>query len=232
MIQNDLQRLRWMILDEALRNPEIEFFMGERTKTNETATMRSLIYYVNQRLKEVNREFKCSKRMLQNDLAFFVQKGAKLEPRFRRGHKRILRYINLEWKNPLLKAASFLKYDGVAAETAMAPMFSALSEGPMTAVTLRINKDEETIRQKFGNPEILQRDTDSKTQTVTIQVELPMSEVLLNTILGMGTSVEVLAPDSLREDLRQAISALQKFYKKEASAPKKAVQGDLFEGLF
>ena len=101
MIQNDLQRLRWMILDEALRNPEIEFFMGERTKTNETATMRSLIYYVNQRLKEVNREFKCSKRMLQNDLAFFVQKGAKLEPRFRRGHKRILRYINLEWKNPL-----------------------------------------------------------------------------------------------------------------------------------
>ena len=170
--------------------------------------------------------------MLQNDLAFFVQKGAKLEPRFRRGHKRILRYINLEWKNPLLKAASFLKYDSSPAEAAEVSMFPSLPEGPATAITLRINKDEEKVRQMLGNPEILQRGTDSQTKTVTIQVELPMSEALQNTILGLGTSVEVLAPDSLREDLRQTISALQKFYKKEASAPKKAVQGDLFEGLF
>ena len=109
MIQNDLQRLRWMILDEALRDPVMEYFMGERTKTNETGNTRSLIHYVNTRLKAVNRDFSCSKRMLQNDVAYFVQKGARLEPRFRRGHKRILRYINLEWKNPLLKAASFLK---------------------------------------------------------------------------------------------------------------------------
>ena len=43
MIQNDLQRLRWMILDEALRDPEMEYFMGERTKTNETGNTRSLI---------------------------------------------------------------------------------------------------------------------------------------------------------------------------------------------
>jgi len=230
MIQNDLQRLRWMILDEALRDPVMEYFMGERTKTNETGNTRSLIHYVNTRLKAVNRDFSCSKRMLQNDVAYFVEKGARLEPRFRRGHKRILRYINLQWKNPLLKAASFLKYDGIPVEAA-APVLPALPEGPMTAFTLRISKDEEAIRLKLGNPEILGRNTDSKTGFVTIQVELPMSEALQNLILGMGTSVEVLAPESFREDLRQTIASLQKIYKKEASS-KKPVQGDLFEGLF
>lgn len=230
MIQNDLQRLRWMILDEALRDPVMEYFMGERTKTNETGNTRSLIHYVNTRLKAVNRDFSCSKRMLQNDVAYFVEKGARLEPRFRRGHKRILRYINLQWKNPLLKAASFLKYDGTPVEAA-APVLPALPEGPMTAFTLRISKDEEAIRLKLGNPEILGRNTDSKTGFVTIQVELPMSEALQNLILGMGTSVEVLAPESFREDLRQTIASLQKIYKKETSS-KKPVQGDLFEGLF
>ena len=226
MIQNDLQRLRWVILDEALRNPEIEFFMGERTKTNETGNTRSLIHYVNQRLKAVNREFKCSKRMLQNDVAYFVQKGAKLEPRFRRGHKRILRYINLDWKNPLLKAASFLNYSG---EPAQVP---ALPEGTPTPVTLRITADEEIVRAKLGNPEVLQRSSDSKTQTVTIQVELPMSKELGNVLLGFGTEVEVLAPESLRDDMRQTVAALQKLYKKDSASAKKSVQGDLFEGLF
>lgn len=231
MIQNDLQRLRWMILDEALRDPVMEYFMGERTKTNETGNTRSLIHYVNTRLKAVNREFSCSKRMLQNDVAYFVEKGARLEPRFRRGHKRILRYINLEWKNPLLKAASFLKYDGTPVEAA-APVVAALTGGPMTAVTLRISKDEEAVRFRLGNPEILGRNADTKTGAVTIQVELPMSEALLNVILGMGTGVEVLAPESLREDLRQTIATLQKIYKKETTTTKKPVQGDLFEGLF
>lgn len=226
MIQNDLQRLRWMILDEALRDPVMEYFMGERTKTNETGNTRSLIYYVNQRLKAVNRDFSCSKRMLQNDVAYFVKKGARLEPRFRRGHKRILRYINLDWKNPLLKAASFLKYDSQPVE------MPALPDGPLMPVTLRINKDEEAVRLRLGNPEILGRNTDSKTGIVTIQVELPMSVALQNVILGMGTDIEVLAPESLRDDLRQTIAALQKLYKKETSASKKPVQGDLFEGLF
>ena len=235
MIQNDLQRLRWMILDEALRDPVMDYFMGERTKTNETGNTRSLIHYVNTRLKAVNREFSCSKRMLQNDVAFFVQKGARLEPRFRRGHKRILRYINLEWKNPLLKAASFLKYGEEAVHSCplpLAPCPSSLPEGPLTAVTLRISKDEEAIRLKLGSPEILQRSTDSKTKTVTIQVELPMSEALQKVVLSLGTDVEVLAPESFREDIRQTINTLQKLYKKETSASKKTVQGDLFEGLF
>lgn len=225
MIQNDLQRLRWMILDEALRDPVMEYFMGERTKTNETGNTRSLIHYVNTRLKAVNRDFSCSKRMLQNDVAYFVKKGARLEPRFRRGHKRILRYINLEWKNPLLKAASFLKYDGE-------PAAPALPDGPIMPVTLRISKDEEAVRLRLGNPDILGRNTDSKTGSVTIQVELPMSVALQNTILGLGTDVEVLAPETLRDDLRQTIAALQKLYKKETSSGKKPMQGDLFEGLF
>lgn len=228
MIQNDLQRLRWMILDEALRDPVMEYFMGERTKTNETGNTRSLIHYVNTRLKAVNRDFSCSKRMLQNDVAYFQQKGARLEPRFRRGHKRILRYINLNWKNPLLKAASFLNYEKDEAT----PALPALPEGPLTPVTLRITGDEAVIRQHLGNPEILQRSTDSKTNATTIQAELPMSPGLTAFFLGFGTDVEVLAPESFREDMRQAVNALQKLYKKDAAASKKPVQGDLFEGLF
>lgn len=228
MIQNDLQRLRWMILDEALRDPVTEYFMGERTKTNETGNTRSLIHYVNTRLKAVNREFSCSKRMLQNDVAYFQQKGARLEPRFRRGHKRILRYVNLQWKNPLLKAASFLKYENEAAGAL--PL--ALPDGPVKAVTLRISRNEEAVRLKLGSPEVLQRSTDAKAGTVTIQVELPMSEALQNLVLGMGTDVEVLAPESFREDLRQTIAALQKLYKKETPSAKKPIQGDLFDGLF
>ena len=229
MIQNDLQRLRWMILDEALRDPVMEYFMGERTKTNETGNTRSLIHYVNTRLKAVNRDFSCSKRMLQNDVAYFQQKGARLEPRFRRGHKRILRYINLQWKNPLLKAASFLKYDK---EPDAAPAVPVLPEGPLTAVTLRISRDEEAVRLRLGNPEMLQRSTDTRTNSVTIQVELPMSDALQHLILGFGPDVEVLAPESFREDLRQTIGILQKLYKKDSSASKKTMQGDLFEGLF
>ena len=198
-----------MILDEALRDPEMEYFMGERTKTNETGNTRSLIHYVNQRLKAVNRDFKCSKRMLQNDVAYFVQKGAKLEPRFRRGHKRILRYINLDWKNPLLKAASFLRYDSAPA---VAPV---LPDGPATPVTIRITAGEEAVRNKLGNPEVLQR-----------------SKELENLLLSMGTDVEVLAPENLRDDIRQTITALQKLYKKDTASTRKNVQGDLFEGMF
>ena len=226
MIQNDLQRLRWMILDEALRDPVMEYFMGERTKTNETGNTRSLIHYVNQRLKAVNRDFSCSKRMLQNDVAYFQKKGARLEPRFRRGHKRILRYINLQWKNPLLKAASFLNYEG---SEAPAP---ALPDGPLVPVTLRIMAREEEVRSRLGNPEVLQRSTDTKSGSVTLQAELPMSHELHCFLLSFGTDVEVLAPETLRDEVRQTVAALQKLYKKETAAAKKSVQGDLFDGLF
>lgn len=231
MIQNDLQRLRWMILDEALRDPNTEYFMGERTKTNETGNTRSLIHYVNTRLKAVNRDFSCSKRMLQNDVAYFQKKGARLEPRFRRGHKRILRYINLEWKNPLVKAAPFLHYGNNAPQEASLAT-TPLPEGPLTPVTLRISHGEDDIRRRLGNPEITGRSADSRQGTVTIQTVLPVSETLTGIILGMGTGLEVLAPESLRESLRQAINSLQKLYRKDAASAKKPVQGDLFEGLF
>ena len=164
--------------------------------------------------------------MLQNDVAYFVQKGAKLEPRFRRGHKRILRYINPEWKNPLLKAASFLRYEASPVET------PALPDGPLTPVTLRITAGEEAVRAKLGNPEVLQRSSDSKTNSVTIQVELPMSSQLQYFLLGLSPDIEVLAPENLRDDIRQTIAALQKLYKKESASARKTVQGDLFEGLF
>ena len=138
----------------------------------------------------------------------------------------VLRYINLDWKNPLLKAASFLRYESNPAE------MPALPDGPMTPVTLRIMAGEEAVCFKLGNPEILQRSTDTKTKSVTIQVELPLSKELENLLLSLGTDIEVLAPENIRDDMRQSISSLQKLYKKETASSKKSVQGDLFEGLF
>ena len=140
MIQNDLQRLRWQFLDEALRDPVLEFFMGERTATNETGNTRSLIYYVNKRLKEVNRDWSCSKRMLQNDVVFFKKKGARLMPSFRRGHKRILRYINLEWKNTLLRTSLGLD---VARDTEDSFVLPPLADGPVTSINVRISTNLE-----------------------------------------------------------------------------------------
>ena len=108
----------------------------------------------------------------------------------------------------------------------------ALPDGPLTPVTLRIAAGEEAVRSRLGNPEVLQRSTDSKTNSVTVQVELPLSKELENLLLSMGTAVEVLAPENLRDAIRQTIAALQKLYKKETTAAKKSVQGDLFEGMF
>lgn len=224
MIINDLQRLRWQILDEALRDPVMEYFMGERTKTNETGNTRSLIHYVNQRLKAVNREWSTSKRMLQNDVVYFQKKGARLEPRFRRGHKRILRYINLEWKNPLLRPAK-----GIAADS-MAPEAAALPEGPLTSVSLRISGDEQKVLAMLQNPEVTQRQTDVQAGTTTVSVELPMSAALVPLFLSMGETVEVLGPNALRDDMRRTINNMQKLYKKETK--KEPVQQDLFGGMF
>lgn len=223
MIINDLQRLRWQILDEALRNPDIEFFMGERTKTNETGNTRSLIHYVNQRLKSINKTYKCSKRMLQNDVTYFEQKGAKLEPRFRRGHKRILRYINLEWRNPLLKPAFSLIETPPASTLPM--------DGPLTPVNLRIFGNEQMVMDTLQKPNVLQRQVDAPNNTITIQAELPISDTLFTTILGLAADVEVLGPDTLRDRVKHAVVQMHRLYKKENATPKVAIQGDLFEGL-
>ena len=228
MIINDLQRLRWQILDEALRDPVMEYFMGERTKTNETGNTRSLIYHVNQRLKSFNREWSCSKRMLQNDVNYFQQKGARLEPRFRRGHKRILRYINLEWKNPLLKPAK-----GIAATgTAETPVRS-LPEADLTPVSLRIAAErEQRILDELQNPEMLQRQIDAKTGTVTVQVRLPACKAMVPLLLGFMTDAEVLSPAWLRDEMRNTISAMQKMYKKDVARKEEPAQQSLFGDLF
>ena len=228
MIINDLQRLRWQILDEALRNTEFEFFMGERTKDNETGQTRSLIYYVNQRLKAINKTYKCSKRMLQNDVAYFEEKGARLEPRYRRGHKRILRYINLEWRNPLLKPAVTLSN---ITEEAPAPVALPL-DGPLTPVSLRVSGDEQHVLDYLRKPKMLQRQADVMNGTVTIQVELPICDELFAMLLGLGADIEVLAPATLRDRIKQTINAMQKLYKKESTTPKAPVQGDLFADMF
>lgn len=228
MIINDLQRLRWQILDEALRDPEVEYFMGECTKNREEGNTRSLIRYVNQRLKTFNRDYSCSKRMLQNDVTYFKQHGARLEERFRRGHKRILRYMNLEWRNPLLRPAKSL-YVATSAEEA--PITAVQPEGPTTNVSLRITGDEKRILEFLQQPTVLQRQADVLNGSITIQVEMPLSDTAFALLLGMGADAEVLAPSTLRDRIKQTVIAMQKIYKKDSSTPKTIVQGDLFEGL-
>ena len=227
MIQNDLQRLRWQFLDEALRDPVLEFFMGERTATNETGNTRSLIYYVNKRLKGVNRNWSCSKRMLQNDVAFFKKKGARLMPSFRRGHKRILRYINLEWKNPLLRTSLGLD---VARDQESSNIMPPLAEGPMTSINVRIaTKLEEDFLARLQNPDVRQRQTNVQEGNVTIQVKVPMSNDIDRIVLSYGADIEVLGPVSFRNKIRRVVNEMQKIYKKEKSAEtSKPVQGDLF----
>lgn len=230
MIQNDLQRLRWQFLDEALRDPVLEFFMGERTATNETGNTRSLIYYVNKRLKEVDRNWSCSKRMLQNDVVFFKKKGARLMPSFRRGHKRILRYINLEWKNPLLRTSLGLD---VARDQETTCALPPLAEGPITSINVRINAQwEQELLTRLQNPEIRQRQTNAQEGTVTIQVKVPMSDDIDRIVLSYGINIEVLGPVAFRNKIRRTVNEMQKLYKKETSAEaSKPVQGDLFGDL-
>lgn len=227
MIQNDLQRLRWQFLDEALRDPVYEYFMGERTATNETGNTRSLIYYVNQRLKKVNRNWSCSKRMLQNDVTFFKKKGARLMPSFRRGHKRILRYINLEWKNPLLRTSLGLD---VAQEPETTCALPPLAEGPLTSINVRISVElEQNFLTQLLNPEVRQRQTNVQEGNVTIQVKVPMSNDIERIVLSYGVNIEVLGPVAFRNKIRKTINEMQKMYKKETSAEtSKPVQGDLF----
>ena len=231
MIQNDLQRMRWQILDEALRDPVYEYFMGERTSTNETGNTRSLIYYVNQRLKKVNRTWSCSKRMLQNDVTFFKKKGARLMPSFRRGHKRILRYINLEWKNPLLRTS--LGVD-VARDTDTDCTLPPLADGPVTSINVRISAEmEQHLLARLQNPEIKQRQTNVQEGNVTVQVNVPMSKDIESIVLSYGTDIEVLGPVNFRNKIRRTVSELQKMYKKETAAESaKPVQGDLFGEMF
>jgi len=227
MIQNDLQRLRWQFLDEALRDPVMEYFMGERTATNETGNTRSLIYYVNKRLKEVNRNWSCSKRMLQNDVVFFKKKGARLMPSFRRGHKRILRYINLEWKNPLLRTSLGLD---VARDQEVTSSIPPLADGPITSINVRIaDKLEQNLLTRLQNPEIRQRQTNAQEGSVTIQVKVPMSDDIDRIVLSYGVDIEVLGPVALRNKIRRTINEMQKLYKKGTAAEtSKPVQGDLF----
>lgn len=230
MIQNDLQRLRWQFLDEALRDPVLEFFMGERTATNETGNTRSLIYYVNKRLKSVNRNWSCSKRMLQNDVVFFKKKGARLMPSFRRGHKRILRYVNLEWKNPLLRTSLGLDVAREPEETCALP---PLAQGPLTSINVRIAvNQEQNLLTRLQNPKVKQRLTNVSEGYVTIQVSVPMSDDINRIVLSFGTDIEVMGPVAFRNKIRRTINDMQKLYKKETTAERATpVQGDLFGGL-
>ncbi len=193
MIVNDLQRLRWQILDQCLRETEVEYFMGGQRGDRETEHIKSLLAEVNRRLREFKRTYKCSKRQLQLDVVLFEKKGGRLEPRFRRGHKRILRFANLNWKNPLLRQAVSLYDDGKAAP---ALSLLALSErGGTECVILRLSG---MAYEETGN-ELLRINTD-----ITADVK--------RTIWSYGNDVEVLVPESLRKEIASEMLALVQRY--------------------
>ncbi len=225
MIVNDLQRLRWQIIDQALRSTDVEYYMGDKGDSEPLGVTRSLYKHVNEEVKKVNRAYKCSKRVLQNDLDLFKKKGARLEPRFRRGHRRILRYMNLEWKNPLLRGAQPVEVLINRQQTA--------TEGPTIFLTLRILKDEDIVMSHFPQAKITQRQCDSQ-GTVILQMDVPKPPRLVPLLLSLSPEVEVLTPLTLREDIREAIADLRKIYEKEKTPTHatKAVQTDLFGELF
>jgi hypothetical protein len=165
--------------------------------------------------------------MLQNDVVFFKKKGARLMPSFRRGHKRILRYINLEWKNPLLRTSLGLD---VARDQDTANIMPPLSDGPITSINVKITtRLEEEFLARLQNPEVRQRQTNVQEGNVTIQVKIPMSDDIDRIVLSYGVDIEVLGPVSFRSKIRRIVNDLQKIYKKETSAEtSKPVQGDLF----
>ncbi len=191
MIVNDLQRLRWQILDQCLRDTEMEFFMGGERGCRETEHIKSLLAEVNRRLREFKRTYKCSKRQLQLDVALFEKKGGRLEPRFRRGHKRILRFANLQWKNPLLRQAVSLYEQGGSAFSlsAIANMDGAES------VVLRLSGIAyEEIGKEFW------------------QINADIDAQLKRVLWSYGSEVEVLAPESLRKEIASEMLTLVQRY--------------------
>ncbi len=198
MIVNDLQRLRWQILDECLRNTEVEFFVGSAKGNNETEKQKSLLAYLNQRLRAINRSYKCSKRQLQLDIALFQRRGGRLEPRFRRGHKRILRYINLAWKNPLLKQG-LIPYSN-SGEPSLS--LSSLSDKP---------GEEALVLRLYGNA---REQMGQEFLSVLTTIDDPVRSI----IWANRTEVEVLHPDALRQEIAHELQAMILRYAKAVNS--------------
>lgn len=193
MIVNDLQRLRWQILDECLRNTELEFFMGGPRDT-ESGNIRSLLAHVNRQLKKFNRTYKCSKRQLQLDIDLFERRGGRLEPRFRRGHKRILRYMNVNWTNPLLRQAKTLYPTTTVAQQNLSSLEPVEGADPLV-LHLRGKALEEVGREIFA-------------------INIPIDEELKQMLWSYRSDVEVLLPDELRQEMAHEMQALFALYTK------------------
>lgn len=193
MIVNDLQRLRWQILDECLRNTELEFFMGGPRDT-EKGNIRSLLAHVNRQLKRFNRTYKCSKRQLQLDVDLFESRGGRLEPRFRRGHKRILRYVNVNWTNPLLRQAKTLYPTAGNPRPSLASL-EAVEGAEALVLHLRGKALEEMGREVFA-------------------INTPIDNNLKQMLWSYRSDVEVLCPDELRQEMAREMQALFGIYTK------------------
>ncbi len=191
MIVNDLQRLRWQILDGCLRDTETEYFMGS-PKDRETDKIKSILAEVNRKLKTFKRDYKCSKRQLQLDIALFERKGGKLEPRFRRGHKRILRFTNITWKNPLLRQAVSLL--PIADRPSLSLAFLADSEGTDTLVLRLKGKALTEIGHEI------------------YAIKTSIDEELKQMLWNYKSDIEVLSPEGLRQEMANEARTLLAMY--------------------
>ena len=59
-------------------------------------------------------------------------------------------------------------------------------------------------------------------EMTAVQFTCPAGDWLLSYLLSMADCTEVLAPESLREEMRSCINALARQYNEEVSDPKKA----------
>jgi len=195
----------------------VEYFMGDSRKGNETGITRNLHVYVQQQLRAANKAYKCSKRVLQNDIELFVKKGARLDPRFRRGHKRILRYTNLEWKNPLL---------------ANMPKTSPSPDALPTLRDLAQQQGKTELVLRLG-PTLVNQYEDLTDKNGILTLHVTLSQPVRRLIFGYGKELEVLKPERLRVEIRQIVNELFKLYRKDKDPKnKKNEQLDMFSDFF
>jgi len=183
--------------------------MGGGRKENETGQTKCLLNEVNRRLRQFKRNYKCSKRQLQLDVELFEKKGGRLEPRFRRGHKRILRYMNLQWKNPLLREALTLS------KTDFPQLSSLLSTDGPEILTLKLKGYAE---EEIGRNQI--------------KINVDFSPKIIRTILSYGTDIEIVAPIELRNRFADVVRNLLDVYSQDPEVEEESNQeSDLFNNI-
>ena len=100
---------------------------------------------------------------------------------------------------------------------------------PETIITTLAERDESVTITLKVQPQGIARlmddfqqiELNSGPEMTTVQFSCPAGDWLLSYLLSMADCTEVLAPESLREEMRSCINALARQYNEEVSDPKK-----------